>query len=216
MIRERIYNTPDIKEKGKWLVSKQIDNVRLHTRAGKVWEQINNRCKEGTEYGNLRLSLYGKQPKVLFDDFQQFAEWCQTQFGYWKQEENTRFWSIDKDIILPKNKDYGPDLCLFVPKSVNKHFRVKSKGGTAELFGATLRDGGKFFAQAPLNGKNTYLGLYETEQQAHKQWQKMKIVQLMEAYNLPEIADHKALLNALDYRIEILCHEYYNDFPTVW
>lgn len=46
--------------------------------------------------------------------FQNFAEWCQTQVGF-----GNKGWQLDKDLLKRGNKDYSPEFCCFIPKSIN-------------------------------------------------------------------------------------------------
>jgi hypothetical protein len=49
-----------------------------------------------------------------FKDFQDFADWCQEQVGYFDG------FHLDKDLLSKGNKEYGKETCVFLPQQVNK------------------------------------------------------------------------------------------------
>jgi hypothetical protein len=89
--------------------------------------------------------------------------------------ESGRFWQLDKDLLVPGNKIYSPETCVFVPVVVNSVLRERKvseyKAGV-ELY---KYDGVRFIAKCttPFGGK--YLGIYETEDEAHQAWRVEKL-----------------------------------------
>lgn len=95
---------------GKWVKSFYIEPIQYRTSAYNLWMGINRRCRAGK--GNeVYLSTENK-----FEDFQSFAEWCQSQYGYLETDELGKRWQIDKDLF---GEHYDPDTCVFLPAALN-------------------------------------------------------------------------------------------------
>lgn len=93
-------------------------------------------------------------------NFQNFAGWCQTQEGF-----ALNGWQLDKDLLVPGNRTYGPDTCCFLPRRLNLlisnvsykgrpygktgkfHFRCRDVDGkTVDYLAETMDDGCQWYA----------------------------------------------------------------------
>lgn len=76
------------------------------------WSSMIVRCNE--QYSDVSVC-------EEFKDYTLFHEWFGKQVG----TENKR-WELDKDILsgVASNKVYSPDVCVFVPRSINSFFRI--------------------------------------------------------------------------------------------
>ena len=85
--------------------------------------------------------------------------------------------SLDKDIIVPGNKVYGPDTCVFVSIQLNS-FLVDSCAARGEWpIGVHWnKRAGKFVAGCnnPITRKYEYLGYFRCPNEAHEAWRKRK------------------------------------------
>lgn len=90
--------------------------VYSKTRAGRVWNNLQTRTD-----GRHKDKCYDEAVNG-FKGFQEFAEWCQSEYGYMNVEQNGRFWQLDKDILVSGNMVYSPDTCCFVPNRINSVF----------------------------------------------------------------------------------------------
>ena len=95
-----------------------------------------------------------------------FKEWIEQ----WDDYENKE---IDKDILIPGNKDYGPDSCLMVRPFVNLWFKPNAAKGDLPRgvsWNPAWRRGkspNPYRAQiTPIGGKRTGLGYYSTVEKA--------------------------------------------------
>ena len=94
-----------------------------------------------------------------------FKEWIEKWDDYGNKE-------VDKDILIPGNKHYGPDTCLMVRPSVNAWFKPTVVGDLPR--GVCWNSGWKggkspnpYRAQiTPIGGKRTSLGFYATIEEA--------------------------------------------------
>ena len=108
-----------------------------------------------------------------------FKEWIEQ----WDDFENKE---VDKDILIPGNKIYGPDTCLMVRPSVNAWFKPTKHGGGDLPRGVTWNNSWKkgrspnpYRAQiTPIGGKRTALGYYATAEEASAVFEKARKEQI--------------------------------------
>lgn len=101
-------------------------------------------------------------------------------FRAWMEKQDWEGKQLDKDILFPGNKVYGPDTCVFVDAKVNT-FLIESTSARGEWpIGVSFhKDTGKFQANIRdvFNNKRLYLGIFERPEQAHKAWLDKKLEQ---------------------------------------
>jgi hypothetical protein len=90
-----------------------------------------------------------------FEDFQFFAEWCQTQIGYGLPN-----YQLDKDLLKEGNTIYCKEFVGFIPQSLNKFFEVKNKVLPYGVFPCANSD--NYQAVITVDGKKKYLGVYKS------------------------------------------------------
>lgn len=188
------------------------DGVRFFTRASLLWSDINKRCN----------NYSGKNPRYTdvnnqFLDFQDFAEWANSEFGYREEEKSGRLWAIDKDIMLQGNKNYCAELCMFVPMQVNGLFVSNAKGRGNLPIGVSMdRNSIKASCRDYIGGKSfsIHLGMYKDFDSAHKAWQ-LKKVQVIRN-TAKEFSYHKKLYYALLQRAQDVEDDYNNNRQTMW
>jgi len=116
-----------------------------------------------------------------------------SNFKQWYEEQgDVTGKHLDKDIISPQNKVYGPDTCLFVSPKLNTFFvkRVLHRGKypTGVRKSKKHRDRNKpFYGQVcDGNGKRKHVGCYATPEEAHQAFIQAKKELLLERFILPE------------------------------
>lgn len=129
-----------------------------------------------------------------------FKAWMETKLWQGRQ--------LDKDILLPMNKTYGPDTCAFVPQWLNG-ILVCQKAGDLPL-GVTTnrRNVAKPYTAACRNPArdSKFCGNYASAKEAHIAWQNAKCQALEDAillYMFDEGYEQK-VANALHERIDTL------------
>jgi len=152
------------------------------TRTWKTWSGIIRR----TDKRDLKwLSQTGKDQYIdctldpRWFKLSVFKEWIEQ----WDDFENKE---VDKDILIPGNKIYGPDTCLMVRPIVNAWFRLKKHGGGDLPRGVCLNTAWKkgrspkpYRAQiTPIGGKRTGLGYYATIEEASAVFEKARKEQI--------------------------------------
>ena len=123
-------------------------------------------------------------------------------FRAWWLDNYREGWQLDKDLLSPGNREYGPDTCVYIPQWLNT-FTTDSGALRGEFpIGVYLpRKTGKYMAQCnnPITGKQRYLGSFTTQEEAHEAWLNYKL----------RLADQlKKKMDAIDQRI-------YNNVRTI-
>lgn len=102
-------------------------------------------------------------------DYQEFANWFE---GH---EYSNRGYELDKDLLLPGNKIYAPDRCVFVPRELNNLLIDSGAARGQYLQGVSLnKRGNNFRARIVINGKLGHLGCFDTEQEAYHAYKEAK------------------------------------------
>ena len=130
------------------------------------------------------------------DDRELFYEWVDMNFYKIKGEPTVE---LDKDILLPGNKIYGPDTCIFVPKRINDLFiHIHGRVDNGLPAGVTYSEKtGTYKVSAMLTcddsdkKKNVVLGYYDTIEEAfdvYKEHKKAEIIYIADLYRrkIPE------------------------------
>lgn len=101
-------------------------------------------------------------------------------FRAWMETQDWEGKSLDKDILFPGNKIYGPETCVFIDQRVNT-FLTDSKAARGEWpIGVSfnkvkLKFEAYGYDSASLRRK--YLGSFNCPDEAHKTWLSHKILQ---------------------------------------
>ena len=178
---------------------KSRDENGKHTKCYDTWHSVHGRCYDP--------KLHEKYP--TYENCTVCEEWNNYQnYAIWHIENyyeiENEIMTLDKDILKKGNKIYSPDTCVFVPNSINVLF-VKSNKIRGEYPIGVSKHGNKL--RATLNkcdGKQIYLGTYDTVEEAFFAYKKAK-----EAY-IKEVAekykgkiDPRAYEAMMKYEVEI-------------
>ena len=156
------------------------------------WRDMLKRCYSH-KYQETRPTYIGCSVCDEWLTFSVFRAWMETQ--NWDGKE------LDKDILVPGNRVYSPNVCVFIDRRVNsfvlengascrKLMVGASFNKTATRFKAFCNDG---------SGKQKYLGSFPTELEAHFAWLSFKkemALQLAAEQTDPRVA--KALIDRYD------------------
>lgn len=139
-----------------------------------LWDSMLARCQTKMQRTVSRQSYKGCTIHKDFIHFQDFAEWCQSQIGF-----DESGWQLDKDILVPGNKVYGPDTCCFVPNSINTMMTIKQEKATPYPPGVCLyKPTGKFKSAIGIEGKTKNLGYYDTPDEAYAVYKVAKLIEI--------------------------------------
>lgn len=137
------------------------------------WRQIILRChskKFKEKHPNYRDC-------TVCDDWKYFSN-----FIKWVDLQPNRDWQnceIDKDLLIEGNKHYSPDICVYIPTSLNLFITNRKNDRGALMLGVTRytranKNTYKAQCSNPLTGKQEHLGLFKTELEAHLAWKAKK------------------------------------------
>lgn len=135
----------------------------------RVWSNMLRRCYSA-EYQERKPTYKGCSVSEEWLTFSLFKGWMEKQD--WEGNQ------LDKDLLFQGNKTYSAETCVFVSQTVNKFI---NDGGNARgewLVGMYWnKELEKFMSQCnnPFTGKQDYLGLFTSEQEAHQAWLKRKL-----------------------------------------
>ena len=134
----------------------------------RVWEGMLDRCYS-EKYQAKQPTYVGCEVVEEWLNFSVFRNWMVTQ--PWEGNE------LDKDILIPGNKVYGPDTCVFVPCGLNLFMTDRgSLRGEFPIGVCWDKDRGMFIAlcRNPFTGKQENLGRFTDPAAAHEAWRKRK------------------------------------------
>lgn len=125
------------------------------TDAYRRWVSMLGRCY------NLKFHSHHTYKDTIvceeWHNFQNFAKWfyknCKEGF------------ELDKDLLVETSKIYSPETCCFVPKEINRLFLKCDKSRGICPIGVHKKRG-KFASQISIEGVVTFLGYFNTEEDA--------------------------------------------------
>lgn len=101
--------------------------------------------------------------------FSKFKAWMETQD--WKGKQ------LDKDILVPGNKVYSPETCVFVPGDLNSFLVAREAARGRYPLGVYFEPHrNKFRARCdnPFTRESDHLGRFSTPEEAHEAWRQRK------------------------------------------
>ena len=153
----------------------------------RVWRGILQRC-------------YSPKRQAVFPTYigcSVAPEWISFMtFRAWMESKNWRGLQIDKDILIPGNKIYGPDTCAFVDGATNTVLLDSASIRGEHPIGVCLdKNSNKFLSYCKVEGRLARLGSYDTPEEAHNAWRKRKSAVIQKcALRQPDIRVRDALL----------------------
>ena len=135
------------------------------------WRHILERCYSKTFLSKYQ-TYYGCYIHPSWIRLTGFIEWVDSHAnGGWVDLQP------DKDLLVVGNREYGPDTVVFVNTSVNNFIldsgKIRGKYALGAMYDKACN---KFRAECldPFKKNKAYLGVFNTELEAHKAWQAKK------------------------------------------
>lgn len=100
-------------------------------------------------------------------------EWLHfSTFERWMLQQDHVGLVLDKDFLVPGNREYGPERCVFISKELNSLLNEHAATRGALPIGVDEPKPGRFMARCNRGiGVQRCLGTYDTPQLAHAAWQ---------------------------------------------
>ena len=115
------------------------------------------------KYHASRPTYIGCSVDKRWLEYQEFAVWFENH------EYSNHGYELDKDLLLPGNKIYAPELCVFVPRQLNTLLIDSGAArGRYEQGVSFNKQRNKFRARIKINGKPKHLGCFDTELEAYQ------------------------------------------------
>lgn len=134
------------------------------------WMNMFERC--------YSLKFHIRRP--TYSDCSVAKDWHKfSSFKRWMEKQDWEGKQLDKDLLFPGNKIYGPDTCIFIDNSVNNFLLERGAArGDLPLGVHFNKKKNKFQATcSSVLGKRKNLGYFETAKEAHKAWLDFKFEQ---------------------------------------
>ena len=152
-----------------YVTTPTVDGVSLRDPAYRAWVNMLIRAYDP--------KFHDKHP--TYSDVTVCKEWHSfSAFRAWWLDNYKEGFSLDKDLLVPGNREYGPDACVYVPQWLN-NFTIDRGAGRGELpIGVCLNKlAGKYQSNCsnPITGKNHNLGYFTTPEEAHEAWLDFKL-----------------------------------------
>jgi len=136
----------------------------------KVWKSMLVRCYDENFHH-----------KLTYEDCYVVEAWLRlSNFENWMKNQDWEGKELDKDILKPGNKQYGPETCVFITHDLNS-FLIDSAAARGDYpTGVHLHKmTGRLQAACnnPFKGsgrKGSYLGLYDSVEEASNAWKQKK------------------------------------------
>jgi len=117
-----------------------------HIKEYRTWINILRRCYD-KNFLEKSPTYNGCTVDEQWKYFQNFYNWCHNQENWNVVENNQNIFHLDKDIIKKGNKIYSPDVCCFVPQSINCLFTKNNKKRGRLPIGVTRLPNGRYRSQ---------------------------------------------------------------------
>lgn len=143
------------------------------TSVYRVWTGMIRRCYD--ERHLITHPTYrGCTVDVKWHNFQNFAEW------YNKNTSEFKGLQLDKDLIVRGNKVYSEDLCCLLPPEINMVLSDSKRGRDKSMpVGVSINKKGKYTSSISIDSKNTWIGTFETVQDAVDAYSKARKTYLL-------------------------------------
>lgn len=151
----------DFKDRsGKWVLRfKDKAGKFWQTRLGRLHNNMTQRARQGGSFQGIHRTYVGVTLDDEFNCPQKFCNWAVKQRGWGKD------WHLDKDLIDPAARRYGPDTCVFLPPEINNAIKHKNASGVVTR---------KKDFKARFGKNDTVIGIFDTEQEANAHYREFK------------------------------------------
>ena len=168
-------------------------------------------CKIYTQWYGMIARCYDEKYHIRFptcvgctvsEEFKDYSKWREWYDNYQYKHDG---WQLDKDLLVKGNKIYSSETCVFLPHIINSTLTKSNKTRGNYLIGTYFdTHNNKFKACITKYGKNTTLGYFENEIDAHLAYKEAKEEYLKElAEEYKDMLDPRAYSALQNYVVNI-------------
>lgn len=164
-----------------------------------------NRCEEYVAWSNMMTRCYSDsyQAKIPaykgctvckeWHNYQNFAEWASI-----RKSLSGSGWQVDKDLLVPGNKEYSPDSCVIIPQWLNTFLASRDACRGEFPVGVSKRKGkDDFESYCNFDGKRIHLGVFSNPEAAHSAWMEKKLSIALSKKNEMDAIDERIYQNVV-------------------
>ena len=170
----------------------------------KIYQSMLRRCYD-SKYQEKHPTYKGCRIEDYLLNFQNMGKWLEENY----YEVPGERMHLDKDILCKGNKIYSRETCVFVPQRINELFTKRDNSRGKDPIGATELPSGNYMVRCCDGyGKNIYLGVYTTKEEAfrvYKQYKEKVIKEVIDSYDgkIPEPFYSRLKTAMYNYKVEI-------------
>lgn len=160
----------------------QIKETIGHTEDGRQIQKFIWICPFYRKWYSMMCRCYSeksKKDRPTYNGAAIVPEWHYFMtFRGWMEKQDWEGKQLDKDLLIPGNKLYGPDTCVFLEARVNGFLTESTKTRGDWPVGVYLdKSSGKYRALCwdTIAGKQKKLGRFDNPKDAHQAWLDKKI-----------------------------------------
>lgn len=140
---------------------------KTNERIYKVWGSILQRCYSEVYHQTKTEKYKGVSVCEAWKDLQNFATWWEGNKFSNLTDDKGNSYQIDKDLLSFGDKKYCPETCCFVPSEINSLILDSRKSRGDYPIGVVPHiQTGKFMSRLSKGKLSSYLGLYNTPEEA--------------------------------------------------
>ena len=172
-----------------YLTNPTISGKKIMCQYYSTWSEMLKRCYSD-RYQSLKPTYKGCSVCGEWLIFSAFKKWMKTQD--WKGKH------LDKDILIPDNKIYSPESCIFISVTLNNLLGSNDASRGEYPQGVSFyRPNGKYVAQCRSGRKNRNLGFFTSIRDAEYTYLKYKSGVVLSFTNSEEVLGNKLLSDSL-------------------
>ena len=162
LYRDFVYNPPDDRSlkirrplcgvgvnDANYQVKTKINGSYVVCKIYILWRNMISRCYNQVVQRN-QPTYIGCSVDKRWHSFMAFREWVLSQ-PEWEECQ------LDKDLLVSGNKIYGPNTCLFVPRTVNSFLTENRVNNNKDHIGIRLGSNGFYSAQVRYGKNNRWI-----------------------------------------------------------
>lgn len=156
-------------------------------REGGKRKQLKVTCPYYSRWRDMLRRCYSpeyQEKRPTYKDCRVCEEWLTfTYFRAWMETQDWEDKHLDKDLLIPGNKIYSPETCIFIDAKLNYFALECNKSRGSWPIGVHYHKRVKKFSancRSYFEDKALHLGYYEKPEEAHAAWLAFKLEQAKE------------------------------------